>query len=332
MLRKWVLFGWMLLISTLTIVAQDTIAIGETIDGELDSDNTVEYLLEAEAGDFLRIQLASEDFDTVLTIYDQDEAVIATNDDDGMGTNSSVQVNIPETGLYRVEVSAFSPDQSGDFSLSVDRFEVLVMFPNEPVEVQFGEEQSFWFSFKALANEAVTISAESNGALDTTLELIGPDGQVVASDDDSGAETDPLINKVFLPLDGVYLIRLDPFAGDMIEGVITVTVTAAEITSLAIGQTEEFGLGDVLNEEVYTFEAEEGERYRLTLSASSVADLRVEVYINNEFVSGTAIGNSARVSFDLIAPTDGIALVRVYGLFYYEQSDISLAITLSDAE
>lgn len=332
MLRKIVLFGWILLISTLTVIAQDTIAIGDEVEGELDTDDTVEYSLEADAGDFLEIQLTSDDFDAVLTIYNQDDEVITSNDDGGEGTNSLVRFNIPESGLYRIVVSAFSSDQSGDFQLSVARFEVVSMSPGEAIEVEFGQEQRFWFSFKALANEVVTISAVSNGEIDTTLTLIGPDGQEVTRNDDGGTGTDPLIFKALLPLDGVYLIYLDPYAGDMIEGRIAVTVETAEVISLDDGQTEEFRFDMERSEEVFSFSAEEGAAHRLTISTSAPIDFQVAVYLNNVFVGGANVANSTQLSFDMIVPEDGVAFVRVYGLYYYERDSIALAITRSEPE
>lgn len=75
------------------------------------------------------------------------------------------------------------------------------------------------WTFCATAGQTVTIEVNSIGETDPRVKLIGPDGSVLAEDDDSGGGWNALIEGP-LPVDGVYTIRVDVYA----VGQYTVTV------------------------------------------------------------------------------------------------------------
>lgn len=90
--------------------------------------------------------------------------------------------------------------------------------------IQFGEtiaadlasgETDTW-TFTGRVGQMVTISmerfpADQADALDPYIDLLGPDGTLIVSDDDSGPGQDALILGVTLPADGVYSIQLSSF-------------------------------------------------------------------------------------------------------------------------
>lgn len=57
----------------------------------------------------------------------------------------------------------------------------------------------------------IGVRADDFSFFDPVLELLGPDGALVALDDDSGGALQPLIADVILPADGTYTIRVRGF-------------------------------------------------------------------------------------------------------------------------
>ncbi len=71
------------------------------------------------------------------------------------------------------------------------------------------------WSFAGRAGDVISVSAEAvNPAqLDTYLELYGPDGRRLTSDDDGGDASNALITEFELPTDGIYTIAVSSLAG-----------------------------------------------------------------------------------------------------------------------
>jgi hypothetical protein len=77
--------------------------------------------------------------------------------------------------------------------------------------------------YTASGGETVTIRADSGGALDAVLELIGPDGSTVVYADATDNER-PSIMRVMLDEAGDYIIRVNTFNGEG-SGEVEVTLT-----------------------------------------------------------------------------------------------------------
>jgi hypothetical protein len=75
-------------------------------------------------------------------------------------------------------------------------------------------EKVAW-TFTGSANDVVTIDAIASDPvqMDTFLELLGPNGNVLIGDDDSGEESNARISNYRLPTDGQYTIRVSSVAG-----------------------------------------------------------------------------------------------------------------------
>lgn len=115
-------------------VTQRPLRIGQTITGELtDSDPELddgtyfhEYVLEAQAGDALRITLRSEEFDSFLRWGTKDglEFEELANDDDGGGNlDSELVVRVTDAGVYVIRVAGLGSGVVGHYELSVGRVE-----------------------------------------------------------------------------------------------------------------------------------------------------------------------------------------------------------------
>jgi hypothetical protein len=108
------------------------ISAGQAVEGELDEDDPVLeadqsfyelWTYQGRAGEQLRINMESADFDTYLAIgrMDGDEfEEIATMDDGGEGTNSLLEVTLPSDGEYVIRANAFSAGETGAYTLRVE--------------------------------------------------------------------------------------------------------------------------------------------------------------------------------------------------------------------
>jgi hypothetical protein len=110
-----------------------TVTAGQTITGSLartdpmagDSSYFDQYIYRGSPGDRLRITLQSSAFDAYLVwgrLEDEGSLADAEQDDDGAGgTNSQLEVTVGGTGLYAVRANSFGPQQTGAYTLNVQR-------------------------------------------------------------------------------------------------------------------------------------------------------------------------------------------------------------------
>jgi plastocyanin len=75
--------------------------------------------LDATAGQRAVIDLRSDDFDTYLYVVGPGILEPLSDDDGGNEQNSQLTVTFPETGTYRIIASAYSPDTTGSFTITV---------------------------------------------------------------------------------------------------------------------------------------------------------------------------------------------------------------------
>lgn len=113
-------------------VVQREITIGGTVAGELtDADPELEeggffheYVLEAAAGDELRITLRSGEFDAYLrwgTKAGMTFTELASDDDSGGDLDSQLTVRVDAAGRYVIRVSGLGSGAVGPYELSVER-------------------------------------------------------------------------------------------------------------------------------------------------------------------------------------------------------------------
>lgn len=100
---------------------------GQTVEGRLGFEDPIvvdgrkgqAWALQGEAGQEVTIDLVSEDFDTYLYLAGPGLVVPLENDDFGGELHSRISTTLPETGVYRIIVSALDPDSTGAFTLRV---------------------------------------------------------------------------------------------------------------------------------------------------------------------------------------------------------------------
>ncbi len=81
-----------------------------------------DYVITLESGDYLVVDLVSDEFDTIITILGPDGSTFGENDDGPDGTtNSMLFARITEGGQYILRVTPYAGQGAGEFNLKVTR-------------------------------------------------------------------------------------------------------------------------------------------------------------------------------------------------------------------
>lgn len=224
--------------------ASGTIDYGETIAGELtESEQTGSFTFTGTAGDVVTIALDSSDFDPKIDLVGPTGDPLTTDDDSGPDLNALIrEFRLPADGEYVIVVDGFrgaAGDRMllGQFALTLNAAGTTTQQPTadpaqstaaptqapvaaaggivsgQPVSGEFNEStQNAAYTFDGRAGDTVTIDLRSD-EIDPLVRLIGPDGQVLAEDDDSGGGVQARIAGFTLPAHGTYTIEVDAFRG-----------------------------------------------------------------------------------------------------------------------
>jgi hypothetical protein len=112
--------------------APQPIRVGQTVPGELtDADAQLDagsffhdWTVAARRGDRLRITLRSDAFDAVLAFGQGvgiDFAEIATDDDGAGGTDSLLEITVPDNGTYTLRATSLHGGRTGPYTLQLER-------------------------------------------------------------------------------------------------------------------------------------------------------------------------------------------------------------------
>jgi hypothetical protein len=216
-----------------------SISFGGTEEGALaDTDNEDDatgkyydaYSFRGRAGQRVEITMASDEFDTYLSLGRLDGCdweELETDDDGGEDTDSRLRYVIPSDGEYVVRATSFGETQ-GRYTLALNE-RVPSPAPasrrisaGQAVEGELDEDdpvldadQSFYelWTYQGRAGEQLRISMEA-ADFDTYLAIGRMDGdefEEIATMDDGGEGTNSLM-EVTLPSDGEYVIRANAFS------------------------------------------------------------------------------------------------------------------------
>ncbi|WP_246983569.1 hypothetical protein [Halorientalis marina] len=297
-----------------------TISFGETRDGYIDSEDENDPVdgdlaepvaLAAEGGTVAEITMESSDLDTYLILEAPDGSIVEENDDGARGFNSRLQAELEQTGTYTIWAGTFEGDEVGAYTLSVSEIDVS----NRPdlESIAFGETREGFVDAGDGSDpadgdlaEGVRLDAESGitaqitmqAEFDTYLILEGPDGSVVAEDDDGGTGLNSRI-RTRLPQTGTYTIWAGSFSGTD-TGRYTLSVEESDpseqpdLESIDFGETREGYIdtadgtdpvdGDLA--EPVALEAESGMQANITMEAD------FDTYLILEAPDGTIVAEN----------------------------------------
>ena len=111
--------------------------LAETLRGELDATDarlaSGEYhevhTFEGEAGEPIRIEMASDRFDTYLIVTAPSGQQVDNDDADGDATRSVVEFVMPETGRYRITATSYRAGETGPYTIRMTQADALVPDP-----------------------------------------------------------------------------------------------------------------------------------------------------------------------------------------------------------
>ncbi len=160
---------------------------------------------------------------TDLTAPDGFESLAASD-------SALIRLVLTQTGTYSARVNTFNGEGVGEVSLTVSVEPIRTLMMGQPYSVGLHRAEVAGLALELSAGQTVTLTAhDPSGRLDSLLEVISPDGQIGASNDDHGTE-DIHLNRFDSRLTftavaaETYTVRVRDFLGR--AGVMTVTVDA----------------------------------------------------------------------------------------------------------
>ncbi|WP_440988586.1 PPC domain-containing protein [Haloarchaeobius baliensis] len=250
--------------------ATRSISVGETLQGELSTDDAHNPSLNGYydfvdldvAGDVtVDIEMSSADGDTLLAVLDADSNVVAVNDDAGTSLDSRIsRLFVGANSDYTILATSFSVDATFSYELSVTESEPLPdlrsisigqtrtggVDRNDPNESRFNGYYEP-VTFEGSAGQYVDIEMTSERG-DTYLYLLDTDGQVVAENDDTAASLNSRV-EYQLTETGEYTIiatSYDTEATFMYELTVREGSAPIDLRSISVGEqrTGELDNGD----------------------------------------------------------------------------------------
>jgi len=316
-----------------SLFAQEEIQIGDSVEGEED-DEAVEYELELEEDQSVGIRVEADDFDTYLELYDEDGFFLDSNDDyDGSTRVSYLTYTADDDMTLIIRVRSFGADgPEGDFTLTVEEVEVTeeldggTLAYGDEVEVEPDGALAVVFTFEGTEGDAATILVVSESD-DTRLTLEGPDGDEVATDDDSGTSTNPALQRVLLPATGTYTVTVTGYSETALFSEFEISLIQAEY--LLVNDTAQtLTLDPDVTTDVMFLEAAEDVSYIITVTLSEDVDSSLYVNMIEEdqgFARSrfTASGTSG-FSFVFTPEDDGLVRIALEFFTFEEEVDVTI--------
>jgi hypothetical protein len=318
-----------------------------TFEGELSNRNPTEaFEIDLEAGDTVTIVAESDDFDTVLTLFNEDGDDVAENDDRGDGTtNSEIVYTVMEAGEYLIEVSRFGDSGRGEFVVSVTfgalwdvseaatfLFDGSGELTEDETEIEYGTELR--------AGDVVVITTLAvDTDLDTTLQLLDPNGEVVAENDDRGDGTFNSQIIYAVPADGIYTVVVSSYnqAGEgtfLLSIAIDPNATLPFVYASVEGETIGEFSGEIDdNTETYEIDLAAGDILFAYTDAEDTLDTTLTLYAPDEAIvafNDDGIDGTLNSLIVYTAPADGTYTLEVAPYDDSQSGDYDLIVLLVD--
>lgn len=276
------------------------VTFGEDISASLTVDDGVSsrggyadrYTFNGAAGASVRISMTSFEIDCYLQVEGPSGVVIAEDDDGGTGTDSMLMLTLPSDGSYTVVATSYSAGAEGAYTLRVAEFVQVPLSPQTltrdvSVSGRLDEGDATMgshgyvdaYDIELEHGDRVDFVAESYD-FDTYIYLIGPTGERVAEDDDSGATGTNSRITYAAQAAGSHRLLVTSFGGfstgayTVLAGEVGTSTTTAE--PLAFGEvvSGELSVTDAVSdggghEDRYTVEVETGRQLVVSLSSDA---------------------------------------------------------------
>ncbi|MEO8393918.1 MAG: pre-peptidase C-terminal domain-containing protein [Chloroflexota bacterium] len=279
---------------------QTTIAIGDTITGELTSSQpSATYHLNAEAGQTVTIILSSDDFDAYITLLDGNGHSLAENDDVN-GTNAGFQnFVLPAASSYSILAESYgnhedSGAETGAYTLSVIEPHIEHLEYTQSVQGTLtATEGSKDYLFSGQAGDVIVATESStDSSFDAYLHLLDSTGTELTNNDDAGGSLNAMIGPYTLPSTGSYTLRATTI-DETTAGSFTLTLNKTEITPLAYDEPLEVDFTPNHSAQYFTFAGSAGDLVSIEADSKQTIDTTLTLNdSNNSQIATDADGGS----------------------------------------
>lgn len=172
------------------------------------------YEFKGQAGQGVMIEMESGDFKPAMLLIGPDGEQVAS-DENKAGDGYAVLIGaLPETGTYQVLANTREGSETGRYELT---FTPLIVWRDEALKagdptLPDGGGLYREYVFQGKARQPITITAVS-GDFDVRVFLIGPNGKVVAHNDDRNPKNTNSLLTTTLPQAGTYTVVVNAVKG-----------------------------------------------------------------------------------------------------------------------
>ncbi len=297
-------------------------------------DGAADFAFDGAAGSILLISLASEDFDPALTLLDRDDELIALNDDSRGQNDAAVgPLALPYSGRYRLEISAKPLMMAqgaidGDFVLTISEVSLLPLEFEADMPFSLNSDSpARYFALPVETGDSLSVTLDSDGQLDTLLQVIAPDGSQLAFDDDSGSGLDAELSNLIFDQTAAYVLAVSSFDSGA-SGRGSLSIRRNPVQALDEGDAR-ITLNDKAIRDLVVFDAAEDEHLILNLRKlkGHVEDLYVTATVEGmEVMSYSTMGVPEELPLAFVMPMSGRVVVTLEK-FGYDDA-ITLAVSL----
>jgi hypothetical protein len=271
-----------------------TMQYGDTLEGTLTANAPSGiFLFNGTVGDIVTVTVVGEDFSPYVTLNDQSDYPMAYSNYNPGSVATVGPYKLTNNGTFSVRVQdSSSMANNSRFSIRVDLAQIVPLPFDQAQTVTVSEAQPAYYEFSGQAGDIVDISVDSR-EVDTQLTLLSPDGYQLIQDTDSGDSYNPLLRRVLLSQNGLYIIILGPEV-DGGSGTAEITLRFTPIPSLDT-QAQTVTLDSINTRAVLRFSGISGERVGLTMRGFNGSQPTITI-----MQSGSAIVSSSNVGiYDL---------------------------------
>lgn len=255
------------------------LSYGETVNGNLTANTADEWTFEGQTADIVIITMESTNFDSYLELRDGEGNVLAEDDDSAGNLNALLRVALEDSGTYTIAARSFNPTATGSYALSIrleTPAEQNAIVVGETVESSISNVAGDRWTFAGREGQAVQIVLSSDD-FDAYLELYGPNGGLIAQDDDGAGNFNALILIEALPESGTYTIVARSLGSDTIGNyALALTEQTITINEIVFGETVNGTFQNAVGDR-WTFEGEISQTVIISASGDGI-DAYLELY------------------------------------------------------
>ena len=301
-----------------SVITAAAVGDAQTVSGNL-TDGRAEVAFSGAADQVVLVTVASDDFDSAAALLDRDGRELAFNDDSRGQKNAMIgPLRLPYSGDYSLEITAeplMMPRgaEIGDFTVTIEPVALAAI--DRAADVRFAldaDAPARYYALPVQTGDSLTVSIDSDGALDTLLQVVSPSGGQIAFDDDSGPGFDAELSNLVFDRAATYVLVVSTFEGG-VSGEGRLSIRQNPVHSLDDGEII-VTLNDKALRDLVVFDVAEDEYLILNLEKlrGDVEDLYVTATIEGmEVMSYSTMGVPDELPLAFVTPMSGRVVVTL---------------------